>query len=50
MGLPEAYERHGSGLRLCVGSVALFIAIEVPAVLTGHYEHLRRYELSQLGG
>jgi hypothetical protein len=31
MGLPEAYERHRSGLRLCVGSVALFIAIEVPA-------------------
>ena len=34
MGLPEAYERHGSGLGLWVGSVALFIAIEVPADLS----------------
>jgi hypothetical protein len=42
MGLPEIYERHGSGLGLCAGSVALFIAIEVMAdVLVGYYEHPR---------
>jgi hypothetical protein len=42
MGLPEIYEKHGSGLGLCAGTVALFIAIEVMAdLLVGYYEHPR---------